>query len=525
MTDTIANEISTGHQSTWLARDAVAYHATVRPNHLACLEFKTGERVTYRELDRLIAKCTGWLFQVLGDPSGVRVAILARNSIDFVVLHYACERAGAIFQPLNWRLSGPELQVLAQLGEPQLFIYEQEFELQAREAVSGLSAIALEISPQEDRLRAAIEASDAVAPQPGGPDTPCTLLSTSGTTGKPKGVIVNRRNGFFSSFGFSSAGQMQLDSVMLTELPMFHVAALYSGVRATLFAGATLCIADRFATGSTLQRLSDPALGITHYFVVPQIAQMLIDDPAFRAADFPRLKAVFTGGAPVPQILIERYVAAGVPLVNGFGMSETGTVFTMPMDLEIIARKPKSAGLPAPAIEARLVGLDGKDVKPGDPGEVWLRGPGVTPGYWNQPEATRNAFADGWFKTGDAACQDEDGFYQLIDRWKDMYITGGENVYPAEVESVLAAVQGVADAAVIGVPDPRWGESGCAYIVLEAGAAVTAEEILSHCAVRLARYKHPSRFVFVEALPRNAGGKIKKDVLRRQFEEALSGKR
>jgi fatty-acyl-CoA synthase len=525
MTDTMANEISAGHPPAWLARDAVAYHASVRPNHLACLEFKTGERVTYRELDRLIAKCAGWLFHSLGEPLGVRVAILARNSINFIVLHYACERVGAIFQPLNWRLSGPELQVLAQLGEPQLFIYEQEFERQAREAVSGLSAMTVEISPEEDRFRSAIDASDPAVPRPAGPDAPCTLLSTSGTTGKPKGVIVTRRNAFFGGFNFASVGQIQLDSVLLCDLPTFHVAALYSGPRATLFCGATLCIADSFAAEATLQRLSDPNLGITHYFLVPQIAQTLIEDPAFRPAHFPRLEAIFTGGAPVPQILIERYVAAGIPLINGFGMSETGPVFTMPIDLEAIGRKPLSAGPLAPAVEARVVDRDGNDVKPGDAGEVWLRGPGVTPGYWNQPDATRNAFADGWFKTGDAARQDDDGFYQLIDRWKDMYITGGENVYPAEVESVLAAVQGVADAAVIGVPDPRWGESGCAYIVLDAGAAVTAEEILSHCSARLARYKHPSRFLFVEALPRNAGGKVKKDILRRQFEEVPSGKR
>jgi fatty-acyl-CoA synthase len=519
MTDTSTNSAAVDRRSHWLARDAIAYHASLRPDKLACLEFKTGERLSYRELDRLIARCAGWLCGVLGDSSGARVAILARNGINFVVLHYACERAGAIFQPLNWRLSGPELRVLAQLGDPRLFIYEKEFERQAAEAVAGIPLTAVEISPEKDSFRAAIDSTEPAAPQPGGPEVPCTLLSTSGTTGKPKGVIVTRTNAFFAGYNFALAGELQSDSVMLCDLPTFHVAALYSSVRAVFFCGATLCISDRFAAGPTLQRLSDPNLGVTHYFVVPQIAQALIDDPAFSPEGFPCLKAIFTGGAPVPQILIERYVAAGIPLVNGFGMSESGTVFTMPIDLKIIARKPTFAGLPAPAVETRLVGVDGEDVQLGEAGEVWLRGPGITPGYWNQPEATGNAFVDGWFKTGDAASQDADGFYQLIDRWKDMYITGGENVYPAEVESVIAAVSGVADAGVIGVPDPRWGETGCAYVVLQPGAAITAEHILSHCAARLARYKHPSSVRFVDALPRTASGKIRKDVLRRQFDE------
>jgi len=271
-------ELSAENRSIWLRGDAIAYHATVRPNRLACYEFKTGERVTYRELDLLIAKCAGWLFQTLGDPEGVRVAMLARNGIHFVALQYACERVGAIFQPLNWRLSAPELHLLAELGTPRVLVCEEEFERQGMEAVSSLASPPLIISAEPGTFRSAIDASPPAAPKPGGPDAPCILLTTSGTTGKPKGVIVNRRNAFFGAFNFSRVGALQLDSVMLCDLPTFHVAALYSGPCATLFSGATLAIADRFVASATLARLSDRHLGVTHYFVVPQVAHERLRD-------------------------------------------------------------------------------------------------------------------------------------------------------------------------------------------------------------------------------------------------------
>jgi fatty-acyl-CoA synthase len=504
----------------WLRHDSIAYQAAVRSGAPACFEFKTGLRLTYGELDTLVGKCAGWLERIFGDPRGVRVAMLSRNSINFIVLLYACERAGAIFQPLNWRLAGAELHLLAEMASPRLFVYEEEFESQALEALRDLQITAVRISAEDDRFRAGIDAAPSAAAKPAGPNDPCLLLSTSGTTGKPKGVIVTRKNLFASAVNFSLAGHVTPETVQLCDLPIFHVAALYCQVRSTLFQGGLLYISDRLHVPTTLQRLSDASLGITHYFLVPQIAQMLLDDPAFAKADLSRI-AVFTGGAPAPQGVMDRFLTCGIPLTNGLGMSEAGTIMTMPVDLQAIRRKPQSVGIPAYMLEVRVVSADGRDAEAGQVGEIWLRGPSITPGYWNNPEATSAAFSGSWFKTGDAGRRDEDGFYHLVDRWKDMYISGGENVYPAEVESVILSVDAVADAAVIGVPDQRWGEVGCAYVVLREAATVEAEQILAHCSRRLARYKQPALIRFVEDIPRTASGKIKKDILRRQFADTL----
>ena len=503
----------------WFECDSVAYQASLRPESPACFEFKTATRLTYRQLDGLVGRCGGWLFKTLGDPSGVRVAMLSRNSINFVVLNYACERIGAIFQPLNWRLSGHELRMLVEMASPRILIYEEEFEFQAVEAMQDFPIVAVKIDAREDRFRAGIGAAPVVAGKAAGPNEPCLLLSTSGTTGKPKGVIVTRRNLFFSAINFALAGQVTDKTVQLCDLPMFHVAGLYGPVRSTLFCGGLICISDRFHGSTTLQRMSDPQLGITNYFLVPQIAQVLLDDPAFAKADLSRMR-IFTGGAPLPLSVAEKFLARSIPLVNGFGMTEIGTVMTMPTDLDVIRRKPQSAGVRSHAIDVRIVSAEGRDVETGQVGEIWLRGPSVTQGYWNNPQATSAAFVDSWFRTGDAARCDQDGFYYLVDRWKDMYISGGENVYPAEVESVILSMSGVADVGVIGVPNARWGEVGCAYVVPSEGASVSAEQLLAHCSSRLARYKQPAWIRFIETIPRTASGKIRKDLLRRQFDDS-----
>jgi len=510
--------------SEWFNNDPILYHAGVRPDRLACLELRSGERLTYRQLNRQVTQCAGLLAKTLRNPAGVRVAVLARNSLDHVLLHYACERTGAIFVPLNWRLTGPELKVLVEDAQPQLFIYEDEFGGAAAEAISGSPSLPVfKIAAGNNEFRSAVRAEEPAANSFAALDAPCTFLYTSGTTGKPKGVIITRTNLFFGSFNISHVAHLGPDSVMLCDAPMFHVIGLSAQMRGTFYAGGALVISDRFTTSGTLERIADRELGLTHYFCVPQMAQALIDDPSFRAEEMARLAGLFVGGAPLPESLAQRFAAAGVRISQGFGMSETGTVAHMPLDLDVIRRKPRSVGLPAPAVEMRLVAADGRETPPGEPGELWLRGPGISPGYWNQPELTRQAFASGWFHTGDVARRDEDGFYEIVDRLKDMYITGGENVYPFEVESAILTLAAVADAAVVGVPNERWGESGIAYVVLRPGATLTAEQVLNHCVARLARYKLPASVRFVESIPHTASGKILKDVLRRDFATKPAG--
>jgi fatty-acyl-CoA synthase len=350
-------------------------------------------------------------------------------------------------------------------------------------------------------------------------DAPITLLYTSGTTGRPKGVIVTRRNAWTTAFNFAMANDVAQRDVLLCDMPMFHVAGLFGVSRSVLLMGGTLLISDRFTPATTLARLSDPALGITHFFAVPQMAAALVLDPAYADSDLSRLKALVIGGAPLPKSLVERLLADGIMPVEGYGSSEAGAVLNLPIDRAAITREAGSCGVPAMLVEVRLVGPDGVDVAPGEVGELWLRGPSVTPGYWNQTEATTKAFAGDWFKTGDAAVCNAQGFYRIVDRWKDMYISGGENVYPAEIESVLAEHAAIAEAAVVGVVDERWGESGCAFVVLRSGCNVAPGEILAHCRERLAGYKTPKHIRLVDQLPRTASGKVRKDELRRAFSQ------
>lgn len=510
-----------GLSSGLVSADPVSYRARVSPQRLACIALATGERLAYGALDERIARCVGWLSGLLGDPRAQRVSMLARNGIEEIALALACQRAGAVFVPLNWRLAGAELAALMQDCSPALLVHDREFCQEALAAAASLPHVILLPTTGQDSLATGIAGAATIQAVEADADAPCMLLYTSGTTGRPKGVIITRRNAFFCAVNFAMVGEVGPASVTLADLPLFHTIGLVAVCRTTLMMGGTLVLSDRFVPARTLAALSDPALGITHYFGVPQMAVALRGDPGFAAADLSRLHAIFLGGAPLTQSLIEAYLADGIALVNGYGMSEAGTVLHVPIDRDAVRANPGSVGLPAPVLELRIVGSDGKTVCDGEVGEIWLRGPGVTPGYWNKPEETRAAFVDGWYRTGDLARREPNGFYRLVDRLKDMYISGGENVYPAEVEAVLVAHPAVLDAAVIGIADERWGEAGLACIVLRPGATADAAEIAGHCDARLARFKRPAAIRFVEAIPRTASGKIQKPLLRQSFDAGV----
>lgn len=497
----------------WLARDPVARQACVRPDRLAVHDLGNGRRLTYAQLEQEVRRAEG-LLRGLASPGG-RVAILARNGLHHVVLFYACARAGLVFVPLNWRLSGPELAVLFADAAPEVVIYDAEFETAAQAGLAACPArrVFRQGGGHSDELAVAILGSDPVTPGAAAPHAPCALLFTSGTTGRPKGAVVTPRTAFYAGLNFGHVGELSPAHAQLCDVPVFHVVGLLVVLHATLLAGATLYLSPKFAADTTLARLTDPDLAVTHYFCVPQMAQALIEVPG-GAADLAGLR-VFTGGAPMPAELTLALLERGAIPSNGYGMTENGTILGVPLDREVARAKAGSAGVAAPAVEIRIVGADGADVAEGEVGEMWLRGPSITPGYWNQPEATAKAFVDGWFRTGDAARRDADGFYFIIDRYKDMYITGGENVYPAEVEGVIGAMDAVAEAAVVGVADARWGECGWAFVVRRPGGAVLAQDVLAACDARLARYKRPAQVRFVDALPRTASGKIQKDLLRR----------
>jgi fatty-acyl-CoA synthase len=500
--------------------DCVAYYAGVQPGRLAVQDLGTGQRFSYGELDARVDRCAALLQAQLGQPEGERVALLGRNCADLLAIHFACVRIGAIFVPLNWRLAAPEISLLVQDCAPRLLFLDPEFDAVAK-ALTGAHTIERVLPLEPKGLQALIDKAPKrpKGERPARADKPSCLLYTSGTTGKPKGVIVTERGAFASTLNFCLCTRLNSSSVMYCDMPLFHVAGLMSGARAPLMIGGAVVISPKFEPELALQRLSDPELGITHTFFVTQMTQIMREHPAYPLADLSRLVCMTTGGAPNPAANVQRWLDDGVVMADGFGMSEVGSAFNMPIDdVGVIRAKVGSSGLPLITLKYRLVGADETECPPGKVGELRLKGPSVTPGYWNQPEATANAFDDqGWFRSGDLAYVDKDGFIFLVDRLKDMFISGGENIYPTEVENVIAELDMVSEAAVIAIPDPQWGEVGLAYVVPVPGAKIEPEQVIEHVRSRLARYKAPKQVVIVASLPRTASGKLQKNILRESW--------
>lgn len=491
----------------WTTPDPVALHASAQPDRLACVDLASGRRWTYRAFDEAIQRAVGVLETSHGVEPGQRIATLARNSADLLILQQAAMRLGAIFVPFNWRLAAAEQQAILEDCDPVLLLHDA-----ALEAALPKGCISIEVAA----FAAAVEAQ---VPAPRRPlpasDAPSIILYTSGTSGRPKGVIVTERNALATAVNFGVLARVGNASVFLCDTPMFHVIGLVTNLRPPLLQGGTVLISPGFDARATNRRLADPALGVTHYFCVPQMAKMLRDHPDCTPSRWTTLTAIFTGGAPNPAADINWWLAQGVRMADGFGMTEAGTVLCMPVDADRIAAKAGSSGLPAPTIGLRIVDDSGRDVAVGEPGEIWLSGPSITPGYWNRPEETASAFtADGWLRTGDIGQRDDEGFVTIVDRRKDMFISGGENVYPVEIEMVLLDHPDIAEAAVIGIADARWGEVGRAFVVLKSGRVVDPGALASHCGARIARYKVPKEFLLTEALPRTASGKVQKHILR-----------
>jgi fatty-acyl-CoA synthase len=305
-------------------------------------------------------------------------------------------------------------------------------------------------------------------------------------------------------------------SAVLCEAPFFHVIGLVSNIRPALMHGGAILVSDGFVPSRTLARLADPALKITHYFCVPQMAAMLRHEPSFDPASLRHLTGIFSGGAPHPPDAIRAFTRHGIPLANGYGMTEAaGTVCCMPVELSEIEENIGASGLMPPHIQVRIVNDADEDVPPGTSGEILVRGSSLSAGYWRRPAETAAAFtADGWYRSGDIGSLDAQGYLSVVDRKKDMFISGGENVYPAEIESALADYPGLAECAVIGVPDERWGEVGHLFVVWRANFERTETALIEFLQTRLARYKVPKHVTVLDALPRNGAGKLVKARLR-----------
>jgi fatty-acyl-CoA synthase len=489
--------------------DFVAHFARVSPDKLAVNDLSQSRRLTYAELETAVQKATVALTKATGNPSGQRIVVVARNRVEMLIVHFACIRCGAIFVPVNWRLAPAEVAHILADCRPALIIAEPEFE----GLVESHACARLAFDAIEAELGAAAHPRHTPSP-----DTPITLLYSSGTTGKSKGVIITLLNAFASSLNLSLDMQCSADSVFLCDMPFFHTAGLFAATRTPLSLGGTVLISQKFDAPVTYERLSDESLGITHYFCVTQMAMLMRQLPGFDGRRLARLKALITGGAPNPEAHIRRWLDDGVTMVNAWGMSEIGSGTSQPLgNPRSLLSNPSAIGLPHLTLEMKLMTSDGQEAATGEPGEIWARGWSVTPGYWERPDLNEQAFVDGWFRTGDIAVRDASGAFTLIDRIKDMYISGGENVYPAEIEAVIVELAGVSDVAVFGVPHDTWGETGAALVVIRAGSQLDAAAIAAHCSARLGRYKVPRHVEIVASLPRTASGKIQKHLLRASY--------
>lgn len=494
---------------SWPAR-----RARMTPGKAALVQ--AGETRTYAQLAENTTRVAHGL-AARGIGRGDRVAFLGLNSIELVEAMFATAKLGAVFLPLNTRLAPPETAYILGDSGAKLLI-----------AAAGFDSVVG--APEIKRLPLDLLPADAV--RRGGPDglrseqtTPLDLSIghddlfmiqyTSGTTGRSKGVMLTHGNIIWNVYNLLVDVDVGNDEVALVTAPLFHTAALNQVLFPTLLKGGTALIEAKFDPDRAIELIE--TRGVTLLFGVTSMYLALAQSPRWPHANLRTLRSALSGGAPIPVALLQAYLDRGLMIIQGYGLTEASPGTTMLRAADGV-RKIGSAGTACFFTDVRVVIPGGADVAVGEAGEVVVQGPNVTPGYWQQPEATEAAFEEvGWLHTGDLAQVDDEGYLYIVDRLKDMIISGGENIYPAEVEQALYTHPAVAECAVIGVPDARWGEVGRAIVVLRDGQQATEAELITYLDGRLARYKIPKSVVFAAALPHNASGKLAKPDLRHAY--------
>ena len=487
-------------------------HAARSPD-APCLSFD-GVRLTYRELNERSSRVANALLR-RGLRSGDRVAVVARNAPVHFELFFGCAKAAAIMLPINWRLSPSEVAAILADAGPALVLVSEEF----RSLLSGMPS-APELIDLDDVYPVWRDAESSVDPEPSSKPNDATLiLYTSGTTGQPKGAMISHENLSYIERMAREVWAFDACSVNLVAMPLFHIGGIGYGMMALSQGGHTVLL-QQPAPAAVIDAIRRHC--ITHAFFVPAVIQMLVDAPGVEEINTKSLKRIMYGASPISEKLLKRAIAVfGCGFSHAYGMTETaGTVITLaPIDHDPggpLAHRLRSCGLPVPWAELALVDpASGDTVQTGEVGEIRIRSRVNMLGYWRKPaETAATITSDGWLCTGDAAYRDENGYVYIHDRFKDMIVSGGENIYPTEIENVLCHHPGVAEVAVIGVPHPRWGETPKAFVVAVSNSPVCEAELIAFARSRLAHYKCPTSITFVAALPRNASGKILKREMR-----------
>ena len=470
-----------------------------------------GVRTDYRTLAARVTRLAERLTEA-GYGAGQRIATISGNSTDHVVAFFACAQLGIAFVPLSWRLTPSELAGLITRTRPALLLIEDEH--------AALATAAQEITGERPPCAAlGVSGVEHEAPTAASPaqhraardDDPLLVIYTSGSEAAPKGVVLTHENCFWNNLALDRAMPLGADDIVLAMLPQYHVAAWNVQPLQAWWRGATVVLERGFDPGRVLQLISDR--GVTAMMGVPTQYRMLQRHPLWNSADLSSLHRIVVGGATIPEDLVRTWATRGLAFTQGYGLTEAGPN-VLHLTAELVAAHPGAVGLPYPGVDVRLVDpATGLTLEGAATGELWVRGESVFAGYLDDPDATARAMAGDWLRTGDLVHRDAEGIHRVVDRLKDIYVSGGENVAPAEVERALAEHPLVTACAVVGVPDPVWGERGVAFVV--AAGPVSAEELSAFAAERLAAFKLPTRIEFIDELPRAAIDKVARARLRR----------
>ncbi|MBG9734690.1 class I adenylate-forming enzyme family protein [Paenibacillus alvei] len=528
--------------------DSIAYWFEHRcektPNKIAVVDVHTGERCTYREL-ALRARRLALVLQHHGIGAEDRVAVLLLNQVEMVDALLACRLLGSIAVPMNWRLAESELNEIVRDCSPKVLLYDGTDPSLAviSEAIQGDTIERLDVSiplyaqadvSYEQRVNAGDKTMDEAAAeiavgvstvehvQPGEAIAqasirladPWLMIYTGGTTGKPKGVVLSHGSVFWNAANTVISWQLNELDVTATILPMFHTGGINALTLPMLMAGGTVVLVRSFQANDMVRLLREERCTIV--LMVPTMYHLLVQCDSFQNETFPNMRTFLSGGAPCPLPVYEAFHARGLPFKEGYGATESGPN-NFVIEPEAARAKPGSVGMPMLLGEARIIDNGGYVLEKGQVGELALRGGHLFSHYWNNPQATEAAMRDGWFLTGDLARRDEEGYYYIVGRKKDMIITGGENVYPLEVEQILESHPKVLEAAVLGIADPKWGEVVVAAVGTGEAAQLTEEELKQFCLARIGKYKVPKRFVLAEELPKTVVGKLDKKEMKVWF--------
>jgi fatty-acyl-CoA synthase len=502
----------------------MARRAACSPNKLAVIDAATGATFSYDQLNERATRLANFLRERAGVRSGDRIAVLAMNRTEILEAFFAAAKLTAILVPLNHRLAQPELQYILEDCEPKVLLYENDF---APVAARLRNQLKINHSiPFDEREISDIHYNKAILESCADPvevadfdaEMPVLIIYTSGTTGRPKGAVLSHRMLTWNSINTNIAWDLVSTDITTVHAPMFHTGGLNVLTLPLLHIGGTVVMMRSFDACDALEVIEKHRC--TVFFGVPTMFQMMMQSPMFEKTDLSAIRFFVSGGAPCPIPLIEAYQRRGISFLQGFGLTEVGPN-CFRLEACDAVRKAGSIGFPNFHTEARIVGENGRDVERGEIGELILRGLHVCSGYWQNSEATASAMVDGWFYTGDLARQDEEGYFYIAGRAKDMIISGGENIYPAEVEAVLHTHPAIASASLIGLSDSKWGETPVAVVITRPSLSVTAEELIEYCSDRLARYKIPKRIFFVTEFPLSGSGKIAKRILKEEIEKRV----